>query len=49
VALDAGILELIGHEIREGGERLVLRHRPAKGVANEEQLVTWQRCERESL
>jgi hypothetical protein len=25
VALDAGLLELIGHEIRESGERLVCR------------------------
>jgi len=31
VALDAGTLELIGHEIRESGERLVCRE-PASGA-----------------
>jgi len=31
VALDTGILELIGHEIRESGERLVCRE-PNRGA-----------------
>jgi hypothetical protein len=48
VALDAGILELIGHEIRESGERLVCREPATDALYAADRPQEWSHEEEES-